>query len=378
MQQLLNDIKNGESIITSEYDLFSGTSGYLLLLYHTNDYDKLYQCCKKIISDIQYKKTGKFFYTYTSGITGVLWVLNYINNSKEIDYLDEVIDTLNDILINNFTKELKCDLDFLYGFSGIIHYLVDYTDCHYSKAIILEYLELLYLKTFTSQNSLEIKNSFYTDEVLANFGLAHGLPSIIQILSRIYKRNIEIDLSLKLINAYIPFLIANKNRSLGKNGCLFPYTLEASGADSRLAWCYGDLGIAISLWQVGDNIGNEIWKQEADNIFDITLKRKSLIDNMVQDPMVCHGSIGIALIYNRMWKNTGDDKYLEARNYWIDKTKSFKKFNDGIGGYKSFNPTLNQWDNDYSLLNGAIGIALSFISFEDGVNINWDRLLLIS
>lgn len=146
-------------------------------------------------------------------------------------------------------------------------------------------------------------------------------------------------------------------------GSHFP--IDTGLQKSRLAWCYGDLGIASSIWSAGKTTGNQEWKNKALEIFNDSTQRLSMNDTHVNDAGICHGSVGVALIFKRMYIETGQHIFLETAYKWINQTLSFSKYDDGLAGYKAI-----WWDKlvrDFSLLNGISGIGLTFLSFLKNV-----------
>ncbi len=378
MQKLIKDIYKNEEELFRDYSLLGGAAGYLLLLYYLKEDDKLYTAIQKVITDFTKKD---YFVLYSAGLAGLLWVLNLINNDERITYLDEVINDLNDILNSTMDNNIGESFDFLHDITGIIHYLVDCSNNDQSKEIINKYLLDLKKSSIKSKQGLSIQFFQPIEKInLTNFSLSHGMAAVIQVLSRIYKKGIETKLSKELLEGYISFILNNK-QDVEKIGSNFPSTLEGKDYRSRLGWCYGDLGTAISIWQAGDNTGNIEWKQIAENILIQTTTRTTLEDGMVLDPMVCHGSSGIAAIYNRMWRNTNNKVFLIARDHWLEKTKEFPYFADGVAGYKFFMPGANngkgEWITQYGLLEGAVGLALTFLQAESKEDIRWDKALLI-
>jgi lantibiotic biosynthesis protein len=149
---------------------------------------------------------------------------------------------------------------------------------------------------------------------------------------------------------------------------------------SRLGWCYGDPGIASSIWQAGKALKNEEWKNEAIEIMLHASLRKELKINGVMDAGICHGTAGIAHIFNRFYWETKMPVFKEAANYWIEETLKMAYHKDGLAGYKAWQGKERGWQNEYGLLEGVAGIGLVLLGFlTDDINdLSWDRCLLLS
>ncbi len=96
------------------------------------------------------------------------------------------------------------------------------------------------------------------------------------------------------------------------------------------------------------------------------------------DACFCHGTSGIAHIFNRMWRETGMPECKDAAAYWIGQTLSLAKFEDGLAGYKTWQGTERGFQNEYGLLEGIAGIGLVLLSYHYEIEPTWDECLLLS
>jgi lantibiotic biosynthesis protein len=166
----------------------------------------------------------------------------------------------------------------------------------------------------------------------------------------------------------------------------FPSVTEETSKlskSSRLAWCYGDLGVAISLWHAGKTLNNAIFVNEAIEIIENSTKRIDIDECMVWDAGLCHGSAGVAHIYRQFYHNTGIESFSKASDYWNNITiNNLCNHDDGLAGFKTrhFDKKTSQWCwiKDYGFLTGIAGIGLSIISNVSETKLSWDEGLLIS
>ena len=66
---------------------------------------------------------------------------------------------------------------------------------------------------------------------------------------------------------------------------------------SRLAWCYGDPGISLSLWKVSKALNDPVLGNTAMTILKHAARRTSPEDSLVLDTGLCHGSYSLSLIH---------------------------------------------------------------------------------
>ncbi len=137
-----------------------------------------------------------------------------------------------------------------------------------------------------------------------NLGLAHGVPAIITILGMIYEKGIAADTTLTLIDRSVAWMLTLKNEPETGLSSMYPSLVGMNnealhGKQSRLGWCYGDLSIAVALWNTGHRTQNQQYRQAAYDIFEHTVKHRDKKNGSVNDACICHGSAGIAQIFHR-------------------------------------------------------------------------------
>ena len=100
----------------------------------------------------------------------------------------------------------------------------------------------------------------------------------------------------------------------------------------------------------------------------------------VGDHSLCHGSAGIAHLFNRIFQQTGDTLFLEASLRWYSyllglsaesrfKDKATETTHTALDKSAPFIP---------ELLEGDIGVMLSLLSAMTSAPPGWDRVLLAS
>lgn len=319
--------------------------------------------------------------SFVSGLSGNIWLINYFAG-KEIldDLLGDVKKEINQFLITASHKYTEQgNYDFLHGSLGLI-YTASYCKNNVYKKTISE-LTASFLNNMRKNEKgcfffdwmSSITNSAKSEKI--NFSLAHGLPSAAAILSGLQTPD-----TLDASNNILRFIKSHKSNSSTLS--LYPSVVneaETINYNSRLAWCYGDLGIASAFWQTGKNNNNVEWKQEAINIMLHAAKRLNTKENLIMDAGICHGAAGVAHIFNRFYKETSIREFDEARWYWLDQTLQMAKPNSGLAGYQAWDYK-NGWQNEYGLLEGIAGIGLVLMGFltDDVQELDWDKCLLLS
>lgn len=208
-----------------------------------------------------------------------------------------------------------------------------------------------------------------------NAGVAHGVPGVLPVLAQACAAGVD---ARELLDGAVAWTLAQKLPEGGEAS--FPYTVaeETDPRPTRLAWCYGDLGIAVALLTAARAVGEESWEREAVAIGHKAARRR-LDGSGVIDASLCHGAAGDGHLFNRLYQATGDPVFHEAALYWIEQALDMHKPGEGIGGYHAWvvgDGTELAWRPDPGFLTGSAGIALALLAAATGVEPEWDRVLL--
>ena len=367
------------------FGLYSGEFGILLFLFYYSKYSKNKEhilltenYAEKLLE--QFVKKEKL-HTFCNGFSGILYLFEFL---RENDFIDLDVNEIQPQLDNYLVFRMKQDIqrlhyDFMHGALGVgLYFLKKRTNSEY----IQELVDFLYVtaekeaddQIFKWKSVISIEKNI----VGYNIALSHGMTSIIIFLCRVIKSGIHNEKVVKMLSGAINYILAQQIDF--SHGSCFPYYLSeissSSVSKSRLAWCYGDLGVGIALWQAGIIVEKIEWKEKGFEIMLQSTQRRSFDETYVRDAGICHGSTGITMIYHRMYLETGRDEFKEATLFWIDQTLNHSHFADGLAGYKSF--VIDGWECDYSLLMGISGIGLVLLSYLEDNQQKWDEMFLLS
>jgi len=213
-----------------------------------------------------------------------------------------------------------------------------------------------------------------------NLGVAHGVPGVIGLLAQASVAG-ENRSARELLDGAVTWLREQKMPDEAKS--VFSYNVAAGvqPSPSRVAWCYGDLGIAAALLMAARAVGNEEWEREALAIARRAAARSTDSAGVV-DAGVCHGAAGVAHLFNRIHQATGDAVCREAALRWLDHVVSLHRAGQGVGGFLMWT-THGQgekldWSPEAGFLTGAAGVGLALLAAATPVAPEWDRVLLAS
>src|SRR5207244_12672756 len=100
------------------------------------------------------------------------------------------------------------------------------------------------------------------------------------------------------------------------------------------AWCWGGPGRAAARRVAARHAGVVAWQAEALAIAERTAVRP-FEDCRVVDACLCHGSAGLAHLFNRMYQSTGSPVLREAALSWFGRVLDDYQPGSGIGGFRS-------------------------------------------
>ncbi len=320
---------------------------------------------------------------YSTGVAGIGWLLSYCKKyfvNIEEDIFDDIDEITYAFALDTITKG---NYDYLHGALGIVLYFLSQEDGKNNLKIEIILNELFNQIEIQPNNGIAWKT--YKYDILENtydFGLSHGIPSILVILAKCYQKNILKKKCLDSINNVITFLL-NQRRDFNDYKSYFPYSSRQKDLEtsSRLAWCYGDLGVCFALYYAAETINHDESKKIAIKILLDSTTRRDLEQNLVFDGGLCHGTSGIAHIYNKLFKKTNISNFKIAADYWYQQTCLQSKFEDGIVGYKMCILVKGEpmkYVNAWGLLEGVSGIGLVLLSASSVDILRWDECLLLS
>ena len=208
-----------------------------------------------------------------------------------------------------------------------------------------------------------------------NLGLAHGIPGIVAILARYLTAGVEVARVRTLLDGAVGYLRAVASPIAGSR---YPAWLPPKHpeAPTRVAWCYGDLGVAVALMSAATATGRDDWRADALALAH-GMAARPVEQSQAIDTGLCHGAAGVAHMFNRMAQTTGDTALGQAADTWFTHALSMRR-SEAVGGFPRANPASGTivWEPETDLLTGATGVALALHAAISPIEPAWDQLLL--
>lgn len=383
----LGSLLAASTLENNESGVLSGLSGiamfhfyYAKLINSQEHYDlgisKISSCVDNI---------GESFYmnTFCSGVAGVGWVLSHLEEEKFVNGINaDIYKQIDTHLHTIMVREMKVgNYDFLHGGIGYAWYFLkryNLTKDRRYLIILNEFTELLLACAVNDGKMsrwIQPKTNNLSD--LTNLSLAHGMASIVTILASLAQINGIKKLALPLLQSAVAYLRYNKNRKTYAKVHYPTYTNhEDNTYNSRLAWCYGDLGVGLSLFKASHVLKNQKMEEQALSTLSNTLNRRTYLQTEINDAMICHGAFGLYNVYNHIYRITKNKSFKKCAFWWYYEAFKFTNTQEGIFPFGMWNVKENCWKNDLTILNGISGVGLSIISHLKGWD-KWNKCLMI-
>jgi hypothetical protein len=304
------------------------------------------------------------------GVAGIGWTGQHLAALLDVEepdpdgYLDEV---LEDMLRSS---PWPGAFDLVYGLAGLGVYALERLPRPAARAC----LELVVARLgelserrpegtawFTSPRHLPPDARAEAPDGFFDLGVAHGVPGVVALLAAAEASGVAGDSARPLAEGAVSWLLAQRLPDGGQSA--FPSRLlpGRDPAPARMAWCYGDAGVAAALLLAARAFGIDEWEQEALRLARRASARRGE-DTRVGDPWLCHGAAGLGHLFNRMHQATDDAEFADAARFWLERALDLRP----PGG------------DDSGFLTGACGVALALLAAIGDVEPGWDRLLAVS
>ncbi|HLL22777.1 MAG TPA: lanthionine synthetase LanC family protein [Kofleriaceae bacterium] len=206
-----------------------------------------------------------------------------------------------------------------------------------------------------------------------NLGLAHGIAGIIALCARCVAADIDAARARDLMRGAASYMLdVEPAAAEGRFASWHSRGGGTEGVRARLAWCYGDLGIAAALTAAARV--DVRWREAAHDLARSCAMRTA--PPGVHDAALCHGTAGIAHIFARIAGAAEDAVLATAARRWLSVTLELRT-DHAYGGFPAFDGGTRGWRADASLVAGATGVALALHAMVSEVEPLWDRTLLL-
>jgi hypothetical protein len=213
-----------------------------------------------------------------------------------------------------------------------------------------------------------------------NLGVAHGVPGVIAVLGRIAAAEVDSPTqnnARALLDKAVAWLLAQElpPGTGGRFAAAVGRGLPRK--PTRLAWCYGDAGIAAALLVAARAVRESEWERVALRVALHAATRTESTTGVV-DAGLCHGAAGIAHVFHRIYRATGDKRIAAAARQWSERALAMRKTERGFGGFLMYVGAEKRVRGQLGFLTGSAGVTLALLAATTDSDTAWDRALLLS
>lgn len=370
------------------YSVFTGYAGILLLYaeyYKVSKNKELRDKINEIVSLAidEVNSEEKINPTYCTGLAGFAMLLIYLKENEVIIPDDDFFESIDEFLEAGLDYFLTTqNIDILHGAMGISLYFIKRGNLSATSKMI-SYLEhnLEYLDLSATWRKLDPASE---TEYRYDYSLSHGNASILYFLAKCFSSGFNRDQTKRIITKLVQFYRINiQDRDV--IGSFYPGHLtekefkspERDGSFSRMAWCYGDLGILHTILLVSKWIDDEQLLQWAVDRLKETTYRRDFQETLCRDAGFCHGSAGIAYIYRNVYRMTKIEHFEDAEKYWLKQTVSYGNSQDNrTCGYLFI--TREGLFPNFELLEGLVGVGLVLFERSNNSTSEWNSFFFLS
>jgi hypothetical protein len=352
--------------------------GYLAQAACGKDSGAAARCLERATAAVADNPTSASLY---SGLTGVGWALAHLRGRRPGLDGEEDAAEIDEALLEHLDRSpWPDDYDLISGLVGLGVYALERLPRPAAVTCLERVLDRLAetaehrpdgITWWTDPAWLPAEDRAKYPRGYYNLGLAHGVPGVIALLGQACASGVAVARARALLEGAVRWLLAQQ----GPGG--FAYWAGPGGDDkpARLAWCYGDPGVAAALLGAARGVSEPGWERAALAIARRAAQRPPAESGVV-DVGLCHGAAGLGHLFNRMFQATGETWLADAARSWFERALGMRA-GRGIGGYEAWLPGDRTWMTEPGLLTGAAGIALALLAATTPLEPAWDRVLLV-
>jgi lantibiotic biosynthesis protein len=208
-----------------------------------------------------------------------------------------------------------------------------------------------------------------------DLGVGHGIAGVIPFLARVHRLGLAQQTVRPLLDGAVLWLLAHMVDTAA--GPTVPYVVidGVEPGPARSAWCYGDPGVAAALLLAARDVGEPAWAAAATGIAVRAAARPPGQTGVV-DAGLCHGSAGLAHLFNRMYQMTAEPALADAARFWVERTIELCSA-EAPGRDAALSDAAQPAWKGPGLLEGAAGVALALEAASTTTEPAWDQMLLV-
>jgi hypothetical protein len=213
-----------------------------------------------------------------------------------------------------------------------------------------------------------------------DLGLAHGAAGMLAVLAGAHRAEVLTPAGRDVLMGARTFLEALCAEHAANRAPAY-LTPTGPATSTRPAWCYGTPGVAIGLFWCARALDDAEGEARALVLARAAAREAQEEEARIKEPGLCHGTAGLAHLFNRLYQASGDATLGEAARQWLQRTLDRHHAGQGVGGFCAQGRQPDGrlgWTEAPGLIVGATGVALALLAGSSAIEPGWDRTMLFS
>lgn len=305
------------------------------------------------------------------GLLGIAWVHCHMCGP---DRDDDVYEDIDAALSEHLQGRWQGPYDLVHGLVGVGAYLLPRATSTPVRAALATVCRQLDDVTTDIVAASGPGDTHSFRETPIALGMAHGIAGVIAFLCATVRSKGSDTCAVDLMRRLSSWMTSESMPG--------PHAFARfAGADFRndtfFGWCWGDLGIALALYQASDVLADRALRDFSIGIATRAARQRA---QPARDVSLCHGAAGHAHCFNRLYAWTDMDVFREAASYWLEIAVAFRRPATGPTGFARLDRDTQgarHWVEDHGFLLGSPGIALALLAACSDDEPAWDARLLV-
>jgi hypothetical protein len=277
--------------------------------------------------------------------------------------LEGVLADIDGLLYKQMNEALgEGDFDPITGALAYGHYFLRRQSLRPETSTILAGLtEHLVALSFRDPNGLCWASKLKGDDSIYT-GSTHGISGVVLYFMAAAELGVERDVR-KVVSGAVDYI--RNTQQTGKPN-FFPTIVgeDFTGWLCPNNWCYGDPGTLYALLKAGRFLRDEEICRYSVGLLEAVAQRRPEAPYLVAGPGLLYGHAGLATLYQKLYKMTGNECFRYAVDEAIGRIVRLYDAGDEYIGYRGY------WNQEFAHTNytyyeGMIGIALTLMAYLD-------------
>lgn len=304
------------------------------------------------------------------GITGLGWAMQTFPMPELLEGRDETLRDLDRLLADGIEVTRNLNIDIINGVAGIAVYAIARGREQDSSFELWRSLDDVFSRYFSSWS---IGDHLPHKSAANNLGVAHGVPGLLAVGAVAHARGLLPENTGALLGSALDLLWTHARLEDG----MYTYpTHHGAPARSRLAWCYGALGMAATFRNaIPLDPANA---ERAVRMIESGIAQYASGAHGIRDATLCHGHAGVALTFEYLAQSDAFEPGLTAALRNAALTASSAALDEerrDLGDCVYFHWTPEGMKSRMSFLEGGPGVALAIAAAYAGAKRPWMNLL---